>query len=90
MNFFNFGSSKDPDPDLAQDENDILSLNSDVRQSHVEAGKGNQLEVNSQVSSVVRLDNDSDGAESISFQIPNPNTNISMKSTSKMPNKVSS
>ena len=34
---------------------------------------GKQLEVNSQVSSVVKLDDDSnDDAESITFQIPNP------------------
>ena len=55
MHFFNFGSSKEPDDDEAQPENDIMSLNSDVAcETEPKTGKivresctNKQLEVNS-------------------------------------------
>ena len=80
MNFFGFKQDEEALPgDIDDIDNIPLSLNSGEQRSvcmdRIGNGKGQQIEVNSQVSSVVRLDEDSNDAESITFQLANTDNN---------------
>lgn len=75
MNFFNFGGqgeeARPGDTNDMEDHSIALSCldSQDCNIERDNLDKGKQIEVNSQVSSVVRLDDDSNDAESITFQL---------------------